>query len=138
MRQFQVPQFITVEDKVFGPFTIKQFLYLGGGGLLMLAARALLLPFLFYPLALLIGIFAASFAFLKINERPFPIIFRNAIFFFLRPRLYIWKKEGAQKAAAGDLPERGPEVLVKTIPKMSESKLFDLAWSLDIKSKIKE
>ncbi|GAH87221.1 unnamed protein product, partial [marine sediment metagenome] len=26
--QFQVPQYIDIEDKVIGPFTIKQFLYI--------------------------------------------------------------------------------------------------------------
>ncbi|TSC80302.1 MAG: hypothetical protein G01um101429_152 [Parcubacteria group bacterium Gr01-1014_29] len=32
MQQFQVPQFIEVEDKIFGPLTTKQFFYLLGGG----------------------------------------------------------------------------------------------------------
>ena len=29
--RFEVPQFIEVEDKIFGPFTWKQFIYLAGG-----------------------------------------------------------------------------------------------------------
>ena len=29
--RFQVPQFIEVEDKIFGPLTLKQFLYTAGG-----------------------------------------------------------------------------------------------------------
>ena len=29
--RFEVPQFIEIEDKIFGPFTWKQFVYLGGG-----------------------------------------------------------------------------------------------------------
>jgi len=29
--RFEVPQFIEVEDKIFGPFTWKQFIYLMGG-----------------------------------------------------------------------------------------------------------
>ena len=29
--QFQVPQFIEIEDKIFGPLTFKQFIYLAGG-----------------------------------------------------------------------------------------------------------
>jgi hypothetical protein len=29
--RYQVPQFIDVEDKVIGPLTIKQFIYLAGG-----------------------------------------------------------------------------------------------------------
>ena len=30
--QFQVPQFIEIEDKIFGPLTAKQFFYILGGG----------------------------------------------------------------------------------------------------------
>ena len=30
--RFQVPQFIEVEDKIFGPLTLKQFIYVFGGG----------------------------------------------------------------------------------------------------------
>lgn len=33
--QFQVPQFIEVEDKIFGPLTFKQFVYIAGGVALM-------------------------------------------------------------------------------------------------------
>ena len=29
--QFKVPQFIDVEDKLFGPVTFKEFVYLAGG-----------------------------------------------------------------------------------------------------------
>ena len=29
--EYQVPQFIEVEDKIFGPFTLKQFIYVAGG-----------------------------------------------------------------------------------------------------------
>jgi hypothetical protein len=28
--QFRVPQFIDIEDKLFGPLTFKQFIYLAG------------------------------------------------------------------------------------------------------------
>ena len=40
--QFQVPQFIEVEDKIFGPLTFKQFVYvLGGAGACYLLWRVL-------------------------------------------------------------------------------------------------
>ncbi|TSC61742.1 MAG: SsrA-binding protein, partial [Parcubacteria group bacterium Athens0416_74] len=29
--QFQVPQFIEVEDKIVGPLTFKQFVFIAGG-----------------------------------------------------------------------------------------------------------
>lgn len=131
-----MPQFITVEDKVIGPFTIKQFLYIAAGALLIIGARALIAPLLFWPLAVLIGALAASLAFLKINEQPFPVILKNAVFYLLRPRLYVWKKE-VLKAPTKEAVLRKEEPLVKKIPTLSESKLSDLAWSLDIKEKVK-
>ena len=30
--QFKVPQFLDIEDKIFGPFTFREFVYLTGGG----------------------------------------------------------------------------------------------------------
>ena len=134
MRQFQVPQFITVEDKVIGPFTIKQFLYLGSGGLLILGARAIFQPFLFFPLAVFIGALAGGLAFLKINQQPLPVILKNAFFYLVKPRLYVWQKEAVKKEAVKEVVKK-QEPLIKNIPTMSESKLSDLAWSLDIKEK---
>lgn len=138
MNQFQVPQFITVEDKVIGPFTIKQFLYIAAGGLLILGARAFLQPLLFWPLGVLVGSLAASLAFLKINEQPFPTILKNAAFYLLRPRLYVWKKEPMKKMPPPGEGTKKEEPLVKRIPTLSESKLSDLAWSLDIKHQQRE
>ncbi|MBP6904759.1 MAG: PrgI family protein, partial [Candidatus Pacebacteria bacterium] len=40
--QFKVPQFIDIEDKVFGPFTFRQFAYLAGGaGFVYLSVKIL-------------------------------------------------------------------------------------------------
>lgn len=135
MRQYQVPQFITVEDKVFGPFTIKQFVYLAAGGVLIFGARFLLVPFLFWPIASLLGGLAGSLAFLKINEQPFPLVLKNMIFYLLRPRLYVWRQEQIQKIDKQKLKVSGPPVI--SIPKITSSKLSDLAWSLDVKLKVK-
>lgn len=137
MKQFQVPQFITIEDKVIGPFTIKQFLYLAAGGGVILAAYSFLQSFLFFPTAALAGSLAGSLAFLKVNEQPFPLLLKNAIVYLARPRLYIWRRE-EPKMAAERAEIKKTETTVKAIPKMSSSKLTDLAWSLDISQKIKE
>lgn len=134
MHQFQVPQFITVEDKVIGPFTIKQFLYLGGGGLLIVGIYMFFELFIVILVGIPIAAFAAALAFLKINEQPFPTIVKNAVFYFLKPRLYLWRQE-QKKVKKTALPTRQEEPRVKNIPTVSESKLADLAWSLDIKEK---
>ena len=134
MRQYQVPQFITVEDRVIGPLTIAQSLYLGAGAMIIVVIRIFLAPFFFWPLAALISALCGGLAFLKINERPFPVIMKNAITYFLRPRLYLWKKEqGAPKTISTAEEPKRPGAVVNNIPKITESKLSDLAWSLDIK-----
>lgn len=137
MRQFQVPQFITIEDKVIGPFTVKQFLYILGGIGVIAAAYYFLKTFLVIPIAIIAGSFAASLAFLKVNEQPFPRVLKNALFYGLRPRVYIWKKAPILKAPA-PLAGRGAGPAIQTIPKLSRSKLSDLAWSLDIQEKLRE
>lgn len=135
MRQYQVPQFITVEDKVIGPFSIKQFLYLAGGGTIIFLARTSFTGYFFYLIVVLVGSLAASLAFLKVNEQPFPSFLKNAISYALHPRVYIWKKGAPQKPAAPGKETTKPEVLVKSLPKLSQSKLSDLAWSLDLKER---
>lgn len=132
MQRFQIPQFIEIEDKVIGPFTIKQALYLGGGALLIVFLYMFLQPFLFWPLAIIVGAFASALAFLKINDQPFALILKNAASYILKPRLYIWKKRAymVQKTEQGE--EQKQRVTVKSSPKLAESKLTDLAWSLDV------
>ena len=137
MKQFQVPQFITVEDKVIGPFTLKQFLYLASGGGVILAAYMFLHFTLFLFAAALVGSLAGALAFLKVNEQPFPILLKNAMIYLIRPRLYIWKKEEPRRASKPE-PTKKHETAIQAIPKLSQSRLTDLAWSLDIKDKLRE
>ena len=91
--QFEVPQFIEIEDKIFGPFTWRQFLYLGGGGG---AAVVLFLitPFIvFILIGLPIGLLAAALAFYPINNRPFSYFIEAIYNYFRRHRLYLWQQK---------------------------------------------
>ncbi len=132
--QFQVPQFIEMEDKIFGPLTFRQFIYLGGGvGSAYLTWR--ILPFFIaIPVALALVGFAATLAFFSFNGRPFIVAVENAFFFFIHPHLYLWKNDrslaNVKKAAAG------ADRTAQYVPKLSESKLHELAWSLDIRERI--
>lgn len=141
MRQYQVPQFITIEDKVIGPLTIKQALYIGAGVVIIVLARINFESYLFWPIAVFTGGFSLLLAFAKINEQPFPTIVKNAILYITRPRLYIWKKRDNKTQTSVSVlaqkkthpPQTQASGAVKKIPKLSDSKLSDLAWSLDIK-----
>ncbi len=132
--QFQVPQFIEVEDKIFGPLTFKQFIYLGGGAGAAYILWRIFPVYLSGPLILVVGGLAAALAFFRFNGRPFILGLENAFFFYIRGKLYLWnnaRKQSAKKAAAK--PDSAAQVYV---PKLSESKLHELAWSLDIKERI--
>lgn len=91
--RFEVPQFIEIEDKIFGPLTWRQFLYLGGG-IGMAVVMFFMLPFIFFaifgiPLALLAG----ALAFYPINNRPFSYFLEALINYFSGQRLYLWRRQ---------------------------------------------
>lgn len=91
--RFEVPQFIDVEDKIFGPLSWRQFLYLSGGVgmgvVIFFTTNLFVFLFLGLPLALL----AAALAFYPINSRPFSF-FLEAIFNYVtKQRLYLWRKK---------------------------------------------
>ncbi len=131
--QFQVPQFIEVEDKIVGPLTFRQFVYLAGGGGVIAILYVFLPLFLVILLGIPVAALSAALAFYKINNRPFIETLEAAFYYMMRGRLYLWKKV-VPKAAAKATPETKLEATI-VVPKLSESKLKDLAWSLDIKEK---
>ena len=77
-----------------------------------------------------VGALTAALAFYKQNGKTFVQIAQAAIGFQLSKKLYLWRKE--EKPAASSA---GPAVSSANslyIPKLSDSKLKDLAWSLDV------
>lgn len=127
--EYQVPQFIEVEDKIFGPLTIKQFIYLAGGGGLI-AIIVLTLPLVFaIVLGIPVAVLAGALAFYKINGKPFIEILEAGFMYLLGGRLYLWKKE--KNEVVPDVAPQAPAPLIKA--PLSRRKLEDLAWSLDVR-----
>ena len=91
--RFQVPQFIEVEDKIFGPLTLKQFIYLAGGGGLSFLVYVLLNSFLLsaIPIFAIMAI-SIAMAFYKVNNKPLINVAEYAFKYFFGNKLYIWKK----------------------------------------------
>ncbi|MES2471025.1 MAG: PrgI family protein [Patescibacteria group bacterium] len=137
--RFQVPQFIEVEDKIFGPLTIKQFIYLAGGAGLSFLLYAFLPFFIAIIFIIPILIFSIALAFYKFNNKPFINVVEAAFKFMFASKLYIWKKDDSkvQKATVEKQEEREAMEYAKVmVPKVSGEKLKDLTWSLDIKDSI--
>lgn len=131
--QFVVPQFIDIEDKVIGPLTFKQFMYLAGGAGLAYALYRLIPPFISIPIALVVVGLALALTFLKVNGKPFVFIMQAFISYFFQSKLYIWKKIPTKESYIEhtDMKEDSEDTTAK-LPRLTESKLGDLSWSLDI------
>jgi hypothetical protein len=91
--RFEVPQFIEIEDKIFGPFTWKQFVYLSGGVGLG-AVIFFTLPFFFFVLiGAPLGGLAVLLAFYPVNNRPFSNFLEAIVTFYNGSRVYHWRKK---------------------------------------------
>lgn len=91
--RFEVPQFIDIEDKIFGPLTWRQFLYLGGGVgigvVLFFSANFFVFLLIGLPLALLAG----ALAFYPVNNRPFSYFLEAIVSYVRGTKLYIWQQK---------------------------------------------
>ncbi|MDO8522174.1 MAG: PrgI family protein [bacterium] len=139
--QFQVPQFIEVEDKIFGPLTFKQFVYVAGGLGACYLFWKILPVFISAPLIIGTAAFAAVLAFFQFNGRPFIAALEHGFYFLIRSKLYLWRNDesGRERVATKKQlldSQRSQEKSLVHIPNLSDSKLHDLAWSLDIKERI--
>ena len=138
MTQYQVPQFIELEDKIIGPLTLKQFLYLAFAGAVLFVFWFLFAFYIWIIIALPITALAAAFAFLKINDRPFVYFFLAFIKYFTQPKLYIFSSTTGKETPKKQILEK-EEVKTET-PEITEkkiipSKLKELALSLDANTK---
>jgi hypothetical protein len=133
--RFEVPQFIDVEDKLFGPLTFKQFIYLGGGGGLCYALYKLI-PWIYVslPLMLVVAGLAAALSFYKLNNQPFIKVGQSFISYMAKNKLYVWKKEVEKQKTRPVVTEK-PVPLPTPEPEISNRRIQDLARNLDILDK---
>ena len=139
-QQYSVPQNIEVEDKILGPFTLKQFLYMIGGGMSVYLLFLIVAPIsftLFTVIALPISLITLALVFVKIGERPFITFIGYFITFTNEPKIKTWQKstriksimvQSREEAAQGkkDIAKRTKEGLVR-------SRLEELAMIVDTK-----
>jgi hypothetical protein len=135
--EYQVPQFIEVEDKIVGRLTLKQFIYLAG-------TVGLCVVFFSYAPIILAGILSApviglgaALAFYKVNGKPFIEILEAGFQYYTREKLLLWKQPALseeERSATATLKATVPATRPRTAPKLTRGKLAELAWSLDVRS----
>ena len=137
MQQFVVPQFIDVESKIIGPITTRQFLILLAATLILALCYRLFDFTTFLIIAIIVLGLAATFAFVKINGRPFHFFVLNVIQTNRRPGVRVWN----HKAILNEQAEKVPVVKVDYNPQpkreYKRSRLAELSLIVDTAGKYK-
>ncbi len=133
--RFEVPQFIEIEDKIFGPLTWRQFLYLGGG-VGMAVVMFFTLPFFIFlffgfPLAALSG----ALSFYPINNRPFSFFLEAVINYISSQHLYLWRQKADVVHKQSSLQMRGSDTPpISFSPNPSGKNITTLARRLELQA----
>lgn len=110
--QFKVPQNIDMEDKLVGPLTLLQFLYVLGGGILIYVLFNTIFKYqlLFFVLAIPIALIALGLAFLKIQDQPLSHFINVGIQYLSKPKIRFWQKD----KPLPEILKAPPKVVAKT------------------------
>jgi len=116
MKQYQVPQFIDVEDRILGPITMRQFFImlipLGVGIVLYFLLKFWLVVIIIIPV---IGA-CALFAFYKPYGMSFSRFFAAFLTFSLKPKMYIWQHEEEAKVVLTQEETQSQSTMLGQIP----------------------
>ena len=94
MLQFEVPQFIDIEDRIIGPFSLMQFAFVGVGALLdVLLFRIFKFSIPFFLLGLPITLLALAISFGSFNGRRVYNVIPVFIEYLTSPKVYIYSKQ---------------------------------------------
>jgi hypothetical protein len=132
--QFHIPQYIDIEDKLFGPLTLKQAIYVaGGGGGAYLVWRVIPYIALKAPLILAIAVLTWALAFYPKEKlgKPFIEILEAGFHYMMREKLYTWKKT-TKEATAGKEENFLPSAPI-SMPSVPTGKLSSTSFNLDVR-----
>ena len=131
--QYSVPQFIDVEDKIVGPFTGKQtiFLMIGGGFLMLIFS---LFDTLFFIIMLIFTVpLTLAFAFWKPKGMTVARWIMNITNYYTSEHFYVWRKEPEGMKFK---PTQKKKTKIIPLKNVSRDRIGELAWLLDTSSSI--
>ena len=135
MQQFTVPQFIDVENQIIGPITTRQFMILLGAMIIVAISYKLFDFSLFITITVISLIIAATFAFVKINGRPFHLFVLNTIQTLRRPNIRVWNNRAMVNEQTEKIVAVKPDYEPVAPRVYKKSRLAELALIVDTKGK---
>lgn len=142
--RYELPQFIDIEDKIFGPLTFKQALYIAGSAGLCFIIYYGIEKFIPLNIGTMVKLILASpplaiggaFAFLKVNKRPFINYVEALFYYFIKPKRYVWNKKKHNTNENREVIKQQEVEQARLdnqyVPDITRSRLKDLAWTLDM------
>lgn len=133
MAVYKVIQDIEAEDKLVGPFTLRQFIYAGlvivfGFIAWQFSKASILLAVPFLPPIIFFAALAAPLG----KDQPSEVWLLAKIRFFLKPRKRIWNQDGASQLVTITAPKKIERVLTDGLSQTEvRSRLSALANTLD-------
>ncbi len=91
--KYQVPQFIDTENKIIGPFTFTQFMYLLAGAVVLFVVKSFVSIGNLYIIAIPVAAASFSLAFVKIDGIPLPKYILLALNFSIGNKTYTYHKD---------------------------------------------
>lgn len=132
MKQFIVPQFIDVENKILGPLSVRQFLILLVSAGLIYVWYELFSFFLFAIAGVLTFAIGGTFAFVKINSQMFHIFILVMIQTLRRPSLKVWKRGAYKKPSVPkEKKKKDDETIIRPKEEVTSSRLSELSLMVD-------
>ena len=125
-----VPQFINVEDKVAGPLTWRQLLWMIGMGAALLVFFSIFDKALFFIAAIPTVLLFIAFAFYRPNGFPLTTFVFYMVLFFFRPKIAVWERPVNSRPVA-KTPDKKPESINTGAKHIDQDRLTELARILD-------
>jgi len=138
----KIPQNVDKEDKLVGPLTLKQFLYLlGGSAFIFVTYQYHIQGYLFFAEFIAISFvwaaMAVSLAFAKINGRPFVTFVATALTYATAPKRRLWHRDNILPPTVRVGSRRRSEPSATSATKdTSQSRIEQLAHILDTGGRI--
>lgn len=133
MQQVVVPQFLDVEDKIIGPITVRQFIEILVGGIIVVIFYKLFDFSLFVVSSLIVINLTIVVAFARINGQAFHLFLLNFVQTMRNPKLKTWRKDIDLKSLKERMAQPPEEHVngVRFRKPLSTSKISEIALIID-------
>ena len=128
---FSVPQYIDVEDKIAGPLTAKQFLWMLGMGAILIVLWNIFEQGVFFVIAVPVCLTFAALAFYKPQGVHLVTFIGYGLSFLLQPKIYVWRRMTDKENKRGKKKKEFKSQFYKKSSSVNAQDISALASALD-------